>query len=112
MGCSFTKRQLQEIAAQLAMYGVKDTDFDHTGDLNNDDLIAIVQDGTNKTITAEHFVDAVSEGVAVKDYASLYLQFSVDVDTMHLFVSGLADEPDLTFSLSESGHLLFTNNNN
>lgn len=46
----FTKNQIEEIRDKLAQLGVKDTEFEVTKGVSEDDMIAIVSDGENKTI--------------------------------------------------------------
>jgi hypothetical protein len=45
-----TKKQLEDVARQIASISVKDTDFEETHELNDNDVVAIVQDGVNKII--------------------------------------------------------------
>lgn len=46
----FTKNQIEEIRDKLARLGVKDTEFKVTEEVSEDDTIAIVSGGENKTI--------------------------------------------------------------
>lgn len=58
----FTQAQIDEIQRRLVSGAVKDTDFLRTLDLNPGDLIPIVQDGENKTITVEEFINEIIDG--------------------------------------------------
>jgi hypothetical protein len=50
---NLTKQDLQKIVSRLAAYGIKDSQFKKAKSLNGDSLIAIVQDGSNATVTAD-----------------------------------------------------------
>lgn len=46
----FTKNQIEEIRDKLARLGVKDTEFKMIKEVSEDDTVAIVSGGENKTI--------------------------------------------------------------
>lgn len=58
-----TKKQLEVIAEQIASISVKDSDFDLTEEINDDDFVAIVQNGVNKRI----LIATLREGIAKGD---------------------------------------------
>ena len=58
-----TKKQLEIIAQQIAAISVKDSDFDLTEEINDDDFVAIVQNGINKRI----LIATLREGIAKGD---------------------------------------------
>ena len=68
----FTKNQIEEIRDKLAQLGVKDTEFKVTEEVSEDDMIAIVSGGENKTIL-------------LKDKVMLVMRINVMV-MLHLFV--------------------------
>ncbi len=57
-----TKRQLEEIAQQIASISKKDSDFEETFELNGEDYVAIVQNGVNKKISGDVFRDELHNG--------------------------------------------------
>ena len=57
-----TKKQLEIIAQQLAAISVKDSDFDLTEEINDDDFVAIVQNGINKRILISTLREGISRG--------------------------------------------------
>lgn len=57
-----TKNQLEEIAQQLAAISVKDSDFDLTTYINDDDFVAIVQNGINKRVLIETLREGIARG--------------------------------------------------
>ena len=58
-----TKKQLEEIAQQIASISVKDSDFDETENIQDGDSVAIIQDGINKRI----LISTLREGIAKGD---------------------------------------------
>ncbi len=62
----FSKTELESLAKQLATLGTKDTELEEAVSLKPDDRIAIIQDGTNKTIAAGVFISS-SEGSGIQD---------------------------------------------
>lgn len=50
-----SKKQIEEIAQQIASISKKDSDFEETFELNGEDYVAIVQDGVNKKISGDLF---------------------------------------------------------
>lgn len=54
----FTKNQIEEIRDKLAQLGVKDTEFKVTEKVSEDDMIAIVSGGENKTILLKNLLKA------------------------------------------------------
>lgn len=86
----FTKEQIEEIRARLALTGYKDTQFKQaTLPLNGDELVAIVQKGENKKVPARVFLhkeeqetgsikhvvlsQAEYDALPVKDITTIYL---------------------------------------
>lgn len=57
-----TRKQLEIIAQQLAAISVKDSDFDLTEEINDDDFVAIVQNGINKRILISTLREGISRG--------------------------------------------------
>lgn len=56
----FTKNQIEEIRDKLAQLGVKDTEFKVIEKASKDDMIAIVSDGENKTISLKDLLSKVT----------------------------------------------------
>lgn len=57
-----SKKQIEEIAQQIASISKKDSDFEETFELNGEDYVAIVQDGVNKKISGDLFRDELQNG--------------------------------------------------
>lgn len=57
-----TRKQLEIIAQQLAAISVKDSDFDLTEEINDDDFVAIVQNGINKRMLISTLREGISRG--------------------------------------------------
>lgn len=104
-----TNAQIREIGKQLSVYGIKDTEFDTSEALKSDDYVAIVQDGVNKKISIASFVDSVADAVMVADIGTVVVSFDVDMDTMHLHMTGSTDQQVTNFTLLENGHLVYAN---
>ena len=63
MARTFTREEIDELARQLSVLAVKDTEFEKTDELHSDDLVAIVQGGVNKTVSADAFTRSLTEDV-------------------------------------------------
>jgi len=76
----FTKKQLEEIRRGLALLGVKDTDFPPADNLTGAELVAIVQNGENKTISVgelfhdylEDMLDYAARGLSADEIAQAH----------------------------------------
>ena len=76
----FTKKQLEEIRRGLALLGVKDTDFPTADNLTGAELVAIVQNGENKTISVgelfhdylEDMLDYAARGLSADEIAQAH----------------------------------------
>lgn len=104
-----TNAQIREIGKQLSVYGIKDTEFDTSQSLKDDDYVAIVQDGVNKKISIRSFVESVADEVTAEGISAVVVNFEVDMDTMHLHMIGSTDQELINFSLLDNGHLVYIN---
>lgn len=68
-----TKKQLEEIAQQIASIAVKDSDFDEVTSIKDDDFVAIVQEGINKRISLENLFADVTRGEDGKSAYEIWL---------------------------------------
>lgn len=64
---NLTKQDLQKIVSRLAAYGIKDSQFKKVTSLNSDSLIAIVQDGSNATVTADQLLSYIKRSYSLDD---------------------------------------------
>lgn len=106
MAC-ITKRQIREIASQLAVRGMRDTDFDVTTSMTSSDYVAIVQDNVNRIISFQSLIEVIADELEQTDLSIFFPVFEVDVDTMHLHVMGNTDEELTSFELDDDGHLFY-----
>lgn len=61
----FTKNQIEEIRDKLAQLGVKDTEFKVTEEVSENDMMAIVSGGENKTILLKNLLSEVT-GITIE----------------------------------------------
>jgi hypothetical protein len=90
-----TKKQLEEIAKQIASISVKDSDFEETEEINDDDFVAIVQNGVNKRILIETLRDGIARGEKGDPGESAY-ELAVDEGyegTLDQWLASLKGEP-------------------
>ena len=93
-----TKKQLEEIAQQLAAISVKDSDFDETEHINDDDFVAIVQNGLNKRILIATLREGIAKGEKGDPGESAY-ELAVDegyVGTLDEWLNSLKGEDGAT----------------
>ena len=62
----FTKNQIEEIRDKLAQLGVKDTEFKVTKEASEDDMIAIVSGGKNKTILLKYLLSKATGTIIIE----------------------------------------------
>lgn len=62
----FTKNQIEEIRGKLAQLGVKDTEFKVTKEASEDDMIAIVSGGENKTILLKDLLSEAAGTIIIE----------------------------------------------
>ncbi len=58
----FTESQIEEIRRRLSKKAVKDSELPETDALGSEDFVAIVQNGTNKRISADTFREELQNG--------------------------------------------------
>lgn len=80
MARHFTKQEIEELRSVLVLDSVKDSEFPYAEKIKGEDRIAIVQDGINKTVSADQFMVEAQIGM-------MFPVFYVD-DNMNLYVSG------------------------
>ena len=52
----FTQEQINEIYKRLVYKGIKDSTFTQADNINGTETLTILQDGTNKRVTLESFI--------------------------------------------------------
>jgi hypothetical protein len=62
----FTKNQIEEIRDKLVQLGVKDTEFKVTEEASEDDMIAIVSGGENKTILLKDLLSEAAGTIIIE----------------------------------------------
>lgn len=62
----FTKNQIEEIRDKLAQLGVKDTEFKVIEEASEDDMIAIVSGGENKTILLKDLLSEAAGTIIIE----------------------------------------------
>ena len=100
MARHFTKQEIEELRSVLVLDSVKDSEFPSAERLKDEDLVAIVQDGVNKTVTASQFIGEAQIGM-------MFPVFYVD-DDMNLYVSGETGTTD-NFKFQEADGGLYYN---
>lgn len=56
----FTREDIEKIHQGLLRFGIKDSELPETINVNSDDTLAVVQDGKNKKINIEEFLNNIS----------------------------------------------------
>lgn len=62
----FTREQIKEIQKKLAIEGARDTDFELAESVRDVDLVAIIQDDTNKKVTMGTLIRDLGEGTVIE----------------------------------------------
>lgn len=88
----FSKTELEALAKQLATLGTKDTEFEEAASLQQDDKIAIIQNGENKVIG----VNALANGLQSNVRGIRIIQDSVEEELP------IDDEGKVTLKLGDS----------